>query len=199
MKNKVKNNEKFFRVVEVGDLCVAEERLLSYEQRRRLPEIKALRATKPLSSRNCPQAIKRVNPFLENDVIRVGGRLHDAQMRLEVKHPVVLPSDSHLTDLVIEHYHRKIGHVGLTHIFCAVKERFWLRRGSSRIRKVLGNCVVCRRLGTSPVVKQMANLPNARLQVSQSLFFHTGYDCFGPFLVKQGRSLVKRWAVFLLA
>ena len=186
--------EKFSRVVEVGDLCVAEERLLSYEQRRRLPELmKALRAKKPLSSRNCPQAIKRVNPFLENDVIRVGGRLHDAQMRFEVKHPVVLPSDSHLTDLVIEHYHRRIGHAGLTHTFSAVRERFWLLRGSSRIRKVLGNCVVCRRVGTSPAVQQMANLPDARLQVSQSVFFHTGCDCFGPFLVKQGRSLVKRW------
>ena len=130
---------------------------------------------------------------MENDVIRVGGRLHDAQMRFEVKHPVVLPSDSHLTDLVIEHYHRKIGHAGLTHTFCAVKERFWLLRGSSRIRKVLGNCVECRRVGTSPAVQQMANLPDARLQVSQSVFFHTGCDCFGPFLVKQGRSLVKRW------
>ena len=43
----------------------------------------------------------------------------------------------------------------------------------------------------------MANLPDARLQVSQPLFFHTGCDCFGPFLVKQGRSLVKRWGCIL--
>ena len=93
----------------------------------------------------------------------------------------------------MEHYHRKVGHGALSHTFCAVKERFWLLRGNSRIRKVLWHCVVCRRVGTSPSVQQIANLPDALLQAPQSVFFQTGCDCFDPLLVKQDRSLIKGW------
>ena len=39
----------------------------------------------------------------------------------------------------------------------------------------------------------MADLPEARLLVHQPAFFHAGVDCFGPFMVKQGRSSVKKY------
>ena len=39
----------------------------------------------------------------------------------------------------------------------------------------------------------MADLPSGRLQVNEPPFSHVGIDCFGPFLVKQGRSQVKRY------
>ena len=39
----------------------------------------------------------------------------------------------------------------------------------------------------------MAELPQARMQVYHPPFFHTGVDYFGPLLVRQERSLVKRY------
>ena len=39
----------------------------------------------------------------------------------------------------------------------------------------------------------MADLPSARLQIDQPSFSHVGIDYFGPYQVKQGRSLVKRY------
>ena len=39
----------------------------------------------------------------------------------------------------------------------------------------------------------MADLPSARLQIDQPPFSHVGVDYFGPFHVKQGRALVKRY------
>ena len=39
----------------------------------------------------------------------------------------------------------------------------------------------------------MVDLPAARLQKGQPSFFLTGVDLFGPFLDKQGRSVVKRY------
>ncbi|XP_068245440.1 uncharacterized protein [Palaemon carinicauda] len=43
----------------------------------------------------------------------------------------------------------------------------------------------------------MAELPSDRLCPDEPPFTNTGSDCFGPFLVKQGRSTVKRWgAIF---
>ena len=39
----------------------------------------------------------------------------------------------------------------------------------------------------------MANLPKDRLEYDKPPFSRVGVDCFGPFLVKQGRSVVKRY------
>ena len=43
----------------------------------------------------------------------------------------------------------------------------------------------------------MADLPAARLHIFDPPFTHSGSDYFGPFHVKQGRSIVKTyWCVF---
>jgi len=39
----------------------------------------------------------------------------------------------------------------------------------------------------------MAELPSARLQVDKPPFTSVGIDYFGPYFVKQGRSMVKRF------
>ena len=39
----------------------------------------------------------------------------------------------------------------------------------------------------------MTDLPSASLQIDQPPFSHVGVDYFGPFQVKQGRALVKRY------
>ncbi|XP_062286759.1 uncharacterized protein LOC133992089 [Scomber scombrus] len=41
----------------------------------------------------------------------------------------------------------------------------------------------------------MADLPPSRLRLLRPAFYSTGVDCFGPFLVKRGRSNEKRWGV----
>lgn len=42
----------------------------------------------------------------------------------------------------------------------------------------------------------MADLHPQRVD-SSPLFTHTGMDCFGPFLIKQGRSIRKRYGLLL--
>ena len=41
----------------------------------------------------------------------------------------------------------------------------------------------------------MADLPPTRLRLFQLLFFSTGVDCFGPYVVKTGRRHEKRWGL----
>ncbi|KAK6181756.1 hypothetical protein SNE40_009545 [Patella caerulea] len=60
----------------------------------------------------------RLDPFLDkNGLIRVGGRIQRANIPHELKHPVIIPSKSHLTKLLITHYHQKVNHMGrgITH------------------------------------------------------------------------------------
>ena len=61
------------------------------------------------------------------------------------------------------------------------------------MKKVLDSCVVCKRQKAPPCEQFMSDLPPARTQIHEPPFFHTGVDYFGPILVKQGRSRVKRY------
>nr|XP_039256260.1 uncharacterized protein LOC120332980 [Styela clava] len=61
------------------------------------------------------------------------------------------------------------------------------------VKSVIRKCMFCRRR-SSPVSKQiMADLPKERVTPGEKPFTYVGVDYFGHFLVKQGRSTVKRW------
>ncbi|XP_071639995.1 uncharacterized protein [Temnothorax longispinosus] len=58
-------------------------------------------------------SLKHLTPFIdEENLIRVGGRLQHANLRSDVKHPWLLPQRSKVTELIIEHEHRKLMHAG---------------------------------------------------------------------------------------
>ena len=64
-------------------------------------------------------SLSRLDPFLdEKGVLRIGGSLQKAALAYEVKHPIIIPKKSHLTELLIRHYHNQEQHHqgrGVTH------------------------------------------------------------------------------------
>ena len=66
-----------------------------------------LSSGKPVS-KNSP--IRNFNPILINSLIRVGGRLSEAPLSFETKHPAILPQLHHVVDLIIRHYHISLCH-----------------------------------------------------------------------------------------
>ena len=52
----------------------------------------------------------KLSPVLQNNLIRVGGRLSKSAMQSEAKHPVILPTNHHVTLLLIRHVHANVGH-----------------------------------------------------------------------------------------
>lgn len=101
----------------------------------------------------------RLNPVLHSDVIRVGGRLDKAMMPEEVKHPVILAKDLHISDLILQQIHHDIGHCGQNYMLANLRQRYWIPGARTAIRRILSKCVVCRRLYGIPGHQQMADLP----------------------------------------
>lgn len=57
--------------------------------------------------------LHRLKPFLdEHGILRVGRRLVHAALHPRVKHPAVLPWDSHVSTLLIIYYHEQVHHQG---------------------------------------------------------------------------------------
>jgi len=52
------------------------------------------------------------DPILEDGVLRVGGRLSRAVMPEEMKHPIILAKDFHISDIILKCIHQEVGHGG---------------------------------------------------------------------------------------
>jgi hypothetical protein len=151
-----------------------------------------------VNGRSCVKSssyIRKLDPVMSDGLLRVGGRLHEASMPMESKHPVILPKNNHVSDLVLRQIHCDLKHSGRNHMLSSLRQRYWVVNAPSAIRKLISKCVTCRRQ-RSPVGEQkMANLPLDRLVPDEPPFTRVGVDYFGPFEIKQRRCRVKRYGV----
>ncbi|KAK3751570.1 hypothetical protein QZH41_007533 [Actinostola sp. cb2023] len=141
-------------------------------------------------------SIFKIDPFLDEDgILRVGGRLRYSRLTDGIKFPVILPRKSHVTSLIIRHFHERVKHQGKGMTLNEIRSNgFWITGGSSAVSNTIALCVKCQRLRGAVQEQRMADLPKDRLE-SAPPFTSCGVDYFGPFLVKVGRKEVKRYGV----
>ena len=153
---------------------------------------------RPLSKRNVVKRsshLHKLAPILQDQLIRVGGRLNRSAMPSEAKHPVFLPKDHRITQLFIRHIHEDLGHSGRSHTLSRLRQKYWIPGAISAIRKVLTKCVSCRKTSAIKSEQFMADLPKERVTPGDPPFTNVGVDFFGPFEVKRVRTTVKRYGV----
>ncbi|XP_068245235.1 uncharacterized protein [Palaemon carinicauda] len=106
-------------------------------------------------------SLQKLKPFVDMEcVLRVGGRLSMATLPFSSRHPVILPSKDHFTDLMIRDIHKRVGHMGPTYVFSQLRSKYWVVRGSKAVRRVLSQCIEWRKLKAPMLQQQMADLPN---------------------------------------
>ena len=79
------------------------------------------------------------------------------------------------------------------HTLSLLRQKLWICQAQSLVRRIINKCFTCRK-GHAPMLhQQMASLPPCRVIAYEPPFTYVGADMFGPILVKQGRSTLKRW------
>ncbi|XP_071643027.1 uncharacterized protein [Temnothorax longispinosus] len=124
-------------------------------------EIKLLRCHEsvPRGSR-----LYSLNPYLDNcEILRVGGRLENAQLPEATKHPIILPSTHHVARLIIRDKHQKLFHAGAQATLASIRDEYWPLAARNEVRRSIRNCVRCAK--ASPVLCQqiMGQLPKTRV------------------------------------
>ena len=153
-------------------------------------EISRLSSGNPI---NKTSSLRKLDPMLDsNGVLVVGGRIRRSLLDEGFKHPCIVPYDSPVAYRIVLECH-EIAHYGCEWVVAQVRQKYWVTRIRNIVRKVKNNCVKCRQLFAEPCCQKMADLPIQRLEAHKPPFSYTGIDCFGPFIVKQGRSVVKRY------
>jgi len=73
----------------------------------------------------------KLHPLLDEfGILRVGGRLENALITSEAKHPVVLPYQNH----------QITGHLGQEYVLSSLRQYYWIIKGRSAVRRVLNKC-----------------------------------------------------------
>lgn len=176
----------------VEDLKKAEKEIISFCQSQKFQdEVSSLEKGNNHLKRN--SSLYKLDPVLQDGLLRVGGRLSKSSMPAEGVNPAIIPKDSHITTLILGDIHERVGHCESNYMLSQLRRRFWIPTANSTARKFLSRCVICRKVNTRRKEQKMADLPKDRLQPDKSPFSHVGVDYFGPFLVKRGLSTVKRY------
>ena len=178
-------------VLSVHDLQISEMVILSWLQKSVFSEDFDALLRSGCVSRSSPlHSLAK----LVDGLIRVGGRLGKADLPQESRHPIIMPRRHHVTELIIRGVHERLAHAGRMHVLSSLRERFWIVHGNAAVRAVLYRCVQCRRARRPPEGQKMADLPPERTEVEPP-FTNTGIDMFGPFQVKNRRTVCKRYGV----
>ena len=112
---------------------------------------------------------------------------------VNLKHPVLLPRDEFVTNLIIKFCHERVSHTGRGMTLNEVwNPGFWVLHGSSVVQKVISQCVLCRPLRGKSGEQKMSDLPSDRIQEAPP-FTYCAVDYFGPFDIKDKRKEVKRY------
>ena len=190
------SNEIDFWNLSVSDLQESEDIIIKSVQNSYFSEeINMLLSKNDLPKGN---SLQKLSCFVdETGVLRVGGRLRFANHYPNYKHPVLLPGAAHVSTLIIRQCHQETKHQGRGMTTNEIRARgFWILGLSSRVKKLIHSCVICRFLRGTTQTQQMSDLPPDRAECAPP-FTYCGVDFFGPFLVREKRSEVKRYgAIF---
>nr|XP_054763858.1 uncharacterized protein LOC129270512 [Lytechinus pictus] len=126
--------------------------------------------------------------------MRVGGRIDKAAVPDEIKHPVIMPRNSHMTTLLIRHKHEQVNHMGrgITHNQLR-QNGYWVIGGSSAVSSIISKCVLCRKMRGPLQQQKMADLPKDRLEPAPHS--HIVLWITLDLSTSKKRSIVKRYGV----
>lgn len=170
----------------VAELEAAKIILIRYTQQLGYPaEIQALEQQRALPKRS---KLLPLSPFLDDGLLRVGGRLARSTLAYEVKHPLILPSNSQLAQLVFHHEHLQNHHLGAQSLLAIVRRTYWVPQGRNLARNTVWKCVPCFKFNPKRGLLQqiMGQLPPQRTEPVHP-FYITGVDYGGPITLVQRR------------
>ncbi|KRX22946.1 hypothetical protein T07_10502 [Trichinella nelsoni] len=103
-----------------------------------------------------------------------------------------------LTELLIQREHLRQLHAGVEQTHSALREKFWILRGRSTVKRVLRGCTTCQRVSPPPYKQRMSELLEMRVEAvrpfvnvvplvirghSPNRLMQKGYACIFSYIV----------------
>lgn len=126
-----------------------------------------------------------LSPFLdENGLLCVRGRLSNAEITYDEKHPIIVPNHSNLSRILSLEAHQKTMHGGTQAMLHFIRAKYWIVGAKRAVTTILKSCLPCIRYTKTNTEQIMGDLPKERV-ISTAPFAHCGVDYFGPVKIKR--------------
>ena len=188
---KVDNNSSLNCALSLSDIQEAKKKALQLTQTKYLPyETEILNK---LAVDECSKSIRKrsslykLDPFMNDGLIFVGGRLKNSQEDSVRQYPVVIPKGSGASSLLIDEAHKLVAHRGRCSTLNQLREDgFWVVGAHSSIKSHINKCRRCRelrgKLGEQKICRRIVSYRHPPSLI-------VGPTCLGPFWSrKDGKS-----------
>lgn len=146
---------------------------------------KDIRAIKMYGNVKEKSSLIHLKPYLDQGgILRVWGRIENAPVSIDERHPIIIPAHSHFSRLLMHEAHYKTKHGNVQLMLHYVRAKYWIIQSKRAALKVIRSCVRCLRYSQLDRQPLMADLPEERLSVV-SPFTNCGVDFFGPIKLKR--------------
>lgn len=112
--------------------------------------------------------------------------MHHAPIASNVQHPILLPKESHLTNLIIDSYRKTYLRVGPGTLLSIFQSKYLIVSARNVIRSHLSKCITCFKARLVGVQPMMGYLTKIRFRKGRP-FLNVGVDLGGPFSIKESR------------
>ncbi|GFQ71637.1 hypothetical protein TNCT_35381 [Trichonephila clavata] len=110
--------------------------------------------------------------------------MQNSQLRFNSKHPIILPSQHTISELLIKEHHIAHLHAGPTLLAHVLRQSHWIVGCRKLISKCIRKCLKCNKFKISITTPQlMGDLPKHRVTLERP-FFSCDIDYAGPVLIK---------------
>ena len=167
--------------------------LVRHEQQICFPEIyKFLKQQNEPANNKIPNLILQLNLYLDKDYqIRVKGKFKNNY------NPILLSNKSYISELIVRDLHESLSHVGIYSVLKELRKRFWILRGFSFVRRVLKNCVVCKKMNEPPLKLSQNSYREFRSDPPQIPFRSIFIDYIGHINVRFDGKIKKSWILIV--
>ena len=185
---RAKKNSRISGMLTSKEIQSSENYWLLQKQRQHFPQV--LNALHNDLNTNKINLISQLGLRLDDrGLIRCHGRLENAAISTDAIYPILLPRKDYFTELLIISYHKKLLHAGVSQTLAIIRNKYWIPKGRSEVRRVTNSCQVCKKWeGGSFKMQGMPPLPKFRVSPS-SPFTYVGVDYFGPLYIKGNKKV----------
>lgn len=140
-------------------------------------EIEAIEKLKKLKRNS---KLLSLNPFLDDkQILRVGGRLENANLSENKKHQILIPKEGNLAKLLIDNVHKSTLHGGPQLMLSVLFTKYWIVGAKQLVKNQVRKCTVCVKNTAAINNQMMGQLPSVRVTPGRA-FKKSGVDYAGP-------------------
>jgi len=176
-----------------NSLHAAKLEIIRTEQKLCFPEVFDYFSSK--KTRKIPNIITQLNVFVdEESIIRVKSKFRTPNQQGNIRSfPILLPKHSRLTEMLIEDLHQSMSHSGCYVVLKEFRKLFYVPCHFSVVKRVLRNCVHCKRFNVRPFKLNQSYYRDFRTNPPSIPFSYVFMDYLGYYYTYDGVNKVKVW------